>query len=174
MGRFKRKVYNPNSKRVTLTSFFIEMSLQLHLTGRSPRDKYVTCGTLASATAKLSAGQGEQSDGVSHFYHSNEGALVKATRGVIDLFDTKCFAPHIPHPSVRCLKGELLLYTKLAEPRALVIREEQQGYHKSIFRVGMSDYRTALGSIVFSAKGTLVSLGVLTSHITSTINHITE
>ena len=157
------------------------MSSQLHLTGRSPRDKYVTCGTLASATAKRSAdwashpaNQGEQSDGLSHFYHFNEGTLVEATRGVIDLFDTKCFAPHTPHPSVRCLKSKLLLYTQLAEHRALVTREEQQGYHKKIHRVGMSDYRTALGAIVRKGRGTRLAQRTLSSYITSTINHITE
>lgn len=105
MGRFKRKVYDPNSKRVTLTSFFIEMSSQLHLTGRSPRDKYVTCsgGTLAGACAKHPAdwashpaNQGEQSDGVSHFYHFNEGTLVEISRYLAYLFDRQCFTPP-PH-----------------------------------------------------------------------------
>lgn len=70
------------------------MSSQLHLTGRSPRDKYVTCsgGTLASACAKHPAdwashpaNQGEQSDGVSLFYHFNEGTLV-ALQGITSIY----------------------------------------------------------------------------------------
>lgn len=159
------------------------MSSQLHLTGRSPRDKYVTCsgGTLASACAKHladwashPANQGEQSDGVSLFYHFNEGTLVEILRSSVYLSDSKHFTapPHTPYICAHYLKSKLLLYPQFAEHRALVRREEQQGYHKRILRVGMSDYRTTLGSIVFSAKGALVSLGVLTSYITSTINHI--
>lgn len=82
------------------------MSSQLHLTGRSPRDKYVTCsgGTLASACARRSANrarssanQGEQSDGVSLFYHFNEGTLVEISRSLVYLSDSKYFTPP-PHP----------------------------------------------------------------------------
>ena len=160
------------------------MSSQLHLTGRSPRDKYVTCsgGTLASACAKHladwashPANQGEQSDGVSFFYHFNEGTLVEISRSSVYLSDSKYFTPPPPYICAHYLKSKLLLYPQFAEHRALVRREEQQGYHKRILRVGMSDYRTALVLIVSSTKGEhSLNQCTLTSYITSTINHITE
>lgn len=80
------------------------MSSQLHLTGRSPRDKYVTCsgGTLASACARRSANrarssanQGEQSDGVSLFYHFNEGTLVEL-QGVTSIYLVDSVLPPPP------------------------------------------------------------------------------
>lgn len=78
------------------------MSSQLHLTAKSPRDKHVTCsgGTLAGACAKhsancasLLANQGEQPDGVSHFYHFNEGTLVEISGSTAYLSDRQCFTP---------------------------------------------------------------------------------
>lgn len=81
------------------------MSSQLHLTARSPRDKHVTCsgGTPAGACAKhsancarLLANQGEQSDGVSLFYHFNEGTLVEITRRSAYMSDRQGFTPTPP------------------------------------------------------------------------------
>lgn len=81
------------------------MSSQLHLTAKSPRDKHVTSsgGTLAGACAKhsancarLLANQGEQSDGVSHFYHFNEGTLVEILGSTAYLPDRQCFTPPPP------------------------------------------------------------------------------